>query len=32
VAIALSVVAIFASFLPALRGAKADPLAALRCE
>jgi predicted permease len=32
VAIALSLVAISASFLPALRGAKADPLAALRCE
>jgi predicted permease len=32
VAMALSLVAVFASLLPALRGSKADPLAALRCE
>ena len=32
VAIGLSLVAVSASFLPALRGSKADPLAALRCE
>ena len=32
VAIVLSVVAVSASLLPALRGARADPLASLRCE
>jgi putative ABC transport system permease protein len=32
VAIGLSLVAICASFLPALRGSRADPLSALRCE
>jgi len=32
VAVGLSLVAVAASFLPALRGSKADPLAALRCE
>ena len=32
VAIALSLVALCASLLPALRGSKADPLSALRCE
>jgi predicted permease len=32
VAIMLSFVALAASFLPALRGAKSDPLSALRCE
>ncbi len=32
VAMGLSLVALAASFLPALRGAKSDPLAALRCE
>jgi predicted permease len=32
VAIGLGLIAISASFLPALRGSRADPLAALRCE
>jgi predicted permease len=32
VAIALGLVAVCASFVPALRGSKADPLEALRCE
>ena len=32
VAIALSIVAVSASFLPARRGSQADPLEALRCE
>jgi len=32
VAIALSMVSVCASFLPALRGSRADPLTALRCE
>ncbi len=32
VAIALALVALAASFLPALRGARSDPLASLRCE